>query len=85
MTLGTWFITRFLACGFGTHFVHLLDQLRSFTQPSIACGWESGTVVKHVHVLVQKPPGGFFSSVSVEFPHVTFCDAFKRVSMIFFL
>ena len=60
--------------------MHLLDQLRNYAQPSIACGWDCGNVVKHVHVLVQKPIGGFYSSVSVELPHITYLDTYKRVS-----
>ena len=73
-----------LALGFGVHFVQILRELQSYTLPSEACGWERGTILRHVHVLVQKPAGGFYTTVNVETPHDIICDVFKRVCLIIF-
>lgn len=62
---------------------HLLLRMKNYTQPAIACGWESGGIVQHVHVLVQKPLGGFYSTVNVEMPHDFRHDAYKRVYFIY--
>ena len=79
-----WFLSlNFVALGFGIHIVHLLQRLQNFTRPSISCGWDCGSIIRHVHVLVNKPNGGFYSSVNVKLPHEHLHDAFRRVS--FFL
>ena len=70
----------FLATGFGVHFSHLSDQLRNFTNPSVAVGWDCGSVLRHCHVLVKKNPGGIYSTVNVSLPHFTLLDQYKRVS-----
>ena len=62
------------------HFVHIQRELQNYVMPSEACGWERGSILQHVHVLVQKPVGGFYTTVNVETPHDIICDVFKRVS-----
>ena len=69
----------FIASGFGYHFSAILDGLRTFANPSEACGWEVLKHIPHCYVTVRQPSGGFFSSVSVETPLKFFNDHFKRV------
>ena len=71
-----------LASGFGYHFNVILDGLRSFANPSEACGWEILKHIPHCYVTVRPPSGGFFSSVSVETPPKLFNDHYKRVRII---
>ena len=69
------------ALGFGAHFSHLADQLKNFVSPARACGWDCNGILRHCHVVVQKPTGGMYSTVNVALPHVTHLDHFKRVSL----
>lgn len=73
----------FIALGFGIHIAHLLQRLQNFTRPSVSCGWDCGSIVRHVHVLVNKPNGGFYSSVNVRLPHEHLDDVFRRVSFLY--
>ena len=70
-----------LANGYGFIFASVLAALRGYTGPTEASGFELDRHLSYCYVTVRPPSGGFFSSVSVETPFMTYTDHFKRVSI----
>lgn len=70
-----------LANGYGFIFASILAALRGYTGPTEASGFELDRHLSYCYVTVRPPSGGFFSSVSVETPFMTYTDHFKRVSI----